>query len=199
MARVTCRCGEMLTVTPRDPDRLKCPRCDAKIRVRRRVTKRAEVTQQSDGYIRFTCACGRRLKVHTEERLEAGKCPDCGRIVPVSDSAWQAGLMPPSPWGQSSASRSDPNTRTQDMDAADLRYLEQWTARHEPHEGGAPGSELTTTSHQAPDTLRATWVNPQSTPSAVKTEAGLRICPRCARPLHMSAIVCRACGEPVSK
>jgi len=33
----------------------------------------------------------------------------------------------------------------------------------------------------------------------VKMEAGLRLCARCGKPLHISATVCRSCGEPVPK
>jgi ribosomal protein L40E len=36
-------------------------------------------------------------------------------------------------------------------------------------------------------------------PAAVKAEAGLRVCPRCGRPLHLSAVTCRDCGAPVPK
>jgi hypothetical protein len=33
----------------------------------------------------------------------------------------------------------------------------------------------------------------------VKVEAGLRVCPRCGRPVHLSAEVCRQCGASVPK
>ena len=85
MAQVTCRCGETLKVTSGDPDRLTCPRCGAKIRIRRSPAQRPEATESGDGYVRFNCPCGRRLKVRGDERPEAGKCPDCGRIVPVPE------------------------------------------------------------------------------------------------------------------
>ena len=39
---VTCRCGETLKVRSGDPDRLTCPRCGAKIRIRRSPAQRPE-------------------------------------------------------------------------------------------------------------------------------------------------------------
>ena len=101
MARVTCRCGEMLTVTTGDPDRLTCSRCGAKIRVRRSPAQRPEAAESEDGYVRFNCPCGRRLKVRADERPEAGKCPDCGRIVPVPEfDGTEATAMSPGSRGQ---------------------------------------------------------------------------------------------------
>jgi hypothetical protein len=75
------------------------------------------------------------------------------------------------------------------MDAADLARLEQWASGHLGRLGTAgPAQGLgTTTSHEALDA------------AAVKMEAGLRVCPRCGKPVHMSATVCRDCGEPVPK
>ena len=65
-----------------------------------------------------------------------------------------------------------------------------------------------TISNQAPSPPRHTkhWtlfppmaVAQNSASPAMKMEAGLRVCPRCGKPLHMSATVCRSCGEPVAK
>ena len=35
--------------------------------------------------------------------------------------------------------------------------------------------------------------------SVVKFETGLRVCPRCKKPLHLSADNCRECGMPVPR
>jgi hypothetical protein len=193
MARVTCRCGETLKVRSTDPDRLVCPRCGAKIRVRRSPTvpPRMGGGGAGDGYVRFHCPCGRRLKVQAQDRPEAGKCPDCGRVVPVPDSAWlQMGAVDtPGPGGPAYPGRTSPEARTEDMDAADLARLEQWASGHlgNPVAADPPQGLLTTTSYEALDA------------AAVKMEAGLRVCPRCGKPVHMSATVCRDCGAPVSK
>ena len=40
---------------------------------------------------------------------------------------------------------------------------------------------------------------PAPPPPGGKAEAGMRICPRCGKPVHLSAIVCRACGAHVPK
>src|SRR6516225_1388802 len=113
MARVTCRCGEVLKVKSGGPERIDCPRCGARIRLRRRSSASTPaslqgVSETEDGYIRFVCPCGRRLKVRAADRPEAGKCPDCGRVVPVPESAWSdAASVARSP-------RSDPDARTED-------------------------------------------------------------------------------------
>ena len=92
MARVTCRCGETLQVKSGDPDRLVCWKCGAKIRVHRSPSapRASAAAAPDDGYVRFNCPCGRRLKVQAADRPDAGKCPDCGRVVPVPDAAWDS-------------------------------------------------------------------------------------------------------------
>ena len=79
MARVTCRCGEAIEAPGGGVEKVVCPRCRTRIRIRR-PSDRAD-----DGYIRFPCPCGRRLKVRAAGGIEAGKCPDCGRVVPIPD------------------------------------------------------------------------------------------------------------------
>ncbi len=198
MARVTCRCGETLKVTLGDPERLTCPRCGAKIRVRRRPSQRPEATESEDGYVRFYCPCGRRLKVRSDERPEAGKCPDCGRIVPVPELAWNE-TADASP-GLRGQSRTHPNARTEDMDAADLERLERWASSYKAASNrNQQAGDESTTSHQALSAVSPAAMAEDSSSPVMKTEAGLRVCPRCGKPLHMSATVCRSCGEPVPK
>ena len=86
MPRVTCRCGEKLKVDPDGPERIECPKCGAKIRLRR-LPPPPPMGEAGDGFLRFLCPCGRRLKVPAADRPVAGKCPDCGRVVPVPTSA----------------------------------------------------------------------------------------------------------------
>jgi hypothetical protein len=201
MARVMCRCGESLKVSRADPDRLTCPRCGAKVRIRRSAVADPPAATTGDGYIRFYCPCGRRLKVRLVERPEAGKCPDCGRIVPVPESAWHAATDFQGAGTKHQAGQPGAGARTEDMDATDLERLERWASRilaksnHvEPSRGDA-----STTSHQALEVASAVEERAADPPPMVKMEAGLRVCPRCGKPLHMSATVCRSCGEPALK
>lgn len=190
MAWVTCRCGEKLEVDRDGPDRVVCPGCQARIRVRRTETSAAR-----DGLIRFHCPCGRRLKVRAEDRPEAGRCPDCGQVVPVPNvaarvpsvgsGAAMASVPKTSNAGVPNASFREDEGRTQEMDASDLARLQRWAARH----GVMPGDEPS-----APIPPPSQAEIPYSPPPALRVEAGLRICPKCKRPLHMSAIVCRSCG-----
>jgi hypothetical protein len=192
MPRVTCRCGEKLKVPAEHPEHLSCPRCGAKIRLRRGLP-RANVGD-GDGFIRFLCPCGRRLKVPAEERPKAGRCPDCGRVVPVPISA--LGMVAKAP------EKNDDETRTQDLDAAELAELERWSERHLASSGQATG--LSTASGPVAvaagdnDGL-ALASSGMPRPSVVKFEAGLRVCPRCKKPLHLSADNCRECGMPVPR
>ena len=196
MARVTCRCGETLDVPPTDPERLTCLRCGAKIRVRRSPEKQRTTAPSADGFVRFYCPCGRRLKVRIEEQSKSGKCPDCGRIVPVPQSArLPAGKTSKQVHGQSG--RPPSGTRTEDMDAADFEHLDQWSRRHQPkaslseklEPGHAPGAQMEARHFHHVDSV------PLKVPETVKVEAGLRVCTRCRKPLHLSATVCRFCGE----
>src|SRR5262249_49064371 len=147
-----------------------------------------------DGYLRFLCPCGRRLKVREESGLEAGKCPDCGRIVPVADSA----RATPSPVEDSV--RGDPNARTDEMDGDDLAQLEEWAAQRSgsgsPNGGGGNATTALVATASGTDFGQ---VAPGSPSSMVKFEAGLRVCPRCGKPVHLSATTCRECGSPVPR
>jgi hypothetical protein len=192
MARVTCRCGEKITVQAESPDRINCPRCGARIRLRRSDVQARNAGQTDDGYCRFYCPCGRRLKVPNQGRPEAGKCPDCGRVVPVPESTLLAS------GSAGNASPTDPEARTEEMNADDLARLERWAARHlslssrraEPAAGTANNQQ------GAEENLGAVGV---SLPSVVKFEAGLRVCPRCRKPVHLGVSHCRECGSPVPR
>ncbi len=192
MAQVTCRCGEVIDVQPSSPDRIDCPKCAAKIRLRRRGQSAGSLPgagETVDGFVRFFCPCGRRLKVRASGRPEAGKCPDCGRVVPVPDSAW-AGPAP------MAISADDSESRTEEMDGEDLARIQEWTANHLGQSGGA-GLNHDDTPAAMPPVL---GFGPDATQSSkVKFEAGLRVCPACGKPVHLSATTCRECGSPVPR
>src|SRR5437879_886694 len=103
MTRAYCRCGQLLSVPAGSSDRVVCPQCGKRVRVRRIG---AAPEDQGDGFLRFFCPCGRRLKVSAVEPPAHGKCPDCGRIVPVP--------------AQGMVTSGHPEARTEDLSAVDL-------------------------------------------------------------------------------
>jgi len=160
--------------------RIVCPKCGAKVRIKRKESQAgSSVMMPPDGFIRFQCPCGRRLKVEAANPPELGQCPDCGRIVPV----------PPLPTVQAPGP-GHPETPTAELSAEDLMALARWAQSHnQPAAGGsgpAADSGSTADAHTVPETTR-------------KIEAGLRVCPSCGRPVHLGSVVCRSCGAQVPK
>lgn len=88
MAKVKCRCGNEVLFEPApgvDTVKVLCHRCGSRIRVRLGSDfKSIEASKENDGFVRFFCPCGRRLKVAAKSPMPShGRCPDCGRTVPV--------------------------------------------------------------------------------------------------------------------
>jgi hypothetical protein len=199
MARVSCRCGEKIKVQPDSPDRIDCPTCGARIRLRRPSLKVSGA--EGDGYLRFLCPCGRRLKVPAADRPVAGRCPDCGRVVPVPASVRSpTGINP----GRAPAP-ADSEARTAELDTNDLAQLDQWASRYcsQSSHPDVPGSTTTSLVPVATGTNPTDQAkfNSSAMPvnSVVKFEAGLRVCPRCQKPIHLGATRCRECGNPVPR
>jgi hypothetical protein len=159
MPRATCRCGEILDVPDDGSERVVCPKCKARIRIRRGASAGAE----DDRFIRFPCPCGRRLKVSAQNPPAHGKCPDCGRVVPVPTSSVLG----------------DPEGTTEELSSADMLKLNEWAKSHTKEDGGAPSAA--------------------TPPAATRSEAGLRVCPGCGKPIHLGATQCLRCGIPVPK
>jgi adenine-specific DNA methylase len=202
MARVTCRCGETLDVTPGNPDRLTCLRCGAKIRVRRSSKNQRATGPPGDGFVRFYCPCGRRLKIRIEEESELGKCPDCGRIVPVPESARLAtGNTSKHAQDQRQNTRPLSGMRTVEMDAVDLANLDQWARCHQAKasQPEQPQDSLTIDAKRQSRNPTRTGATPLEVSKTLNVEAGLHLCTRCGKPLHFSASVCRCCGEPAPR
>jgi hypothetical protein len=88
---------------------------------------------------------------------------------------------------------------TAELDAEDLDVLDRWAEGHLASPPAPPGVV------EPVDPRRAS-TPPLPVPAPVaaievpaRAEAGLRVCPRCGRPLHLSAEACRNCGAPVPR
>lgn len=185
MATANCRCGQVLTVSS-PSERVVCPKCGARVRIRVRPDE-----APADGFIRFDCPCGRRLKVPAEDRPTHGKCPDCGRVVPVPRPAAQANLPP-----------GHPETPTADLSPADIATLERWSRDHMARASSAGIDPSTARLEGLPNlATTTTQADVLAVPNApvARVEVGLRTCPRCHKPVHLQAEVCHACGAPVPR
>ena len=175
MARATCRCGQPLEVPPEGVEHVTCPRCAAKVRIirkRREGDPGGSDASPGDGFVRFSCPCGRRLKVSAIDRPTHGKCPDCGKIVPVPANA-----------GSSSSVAESP---TEELATTDRAMLDAWAKSHLARGNGNRNSSSSTAEMALDSPARS-------------AEAGFRVCPRCGKPIHLNADTCRACGIPVPK
>jgi predicted RNA-binding Zn-ribbon protein involved in translation (DUF1610 family) len=184
MPRAVCRCGQALAV-PEDGRRVVCPKCGARVRVR--LPGEAPPPSSPDGFIRFHCPCGRRLKVPAAERPTHGRCPDCGRVVPVPSTAERAALPP-----------GHPETPTAEMAAADRATLERWVRDHQARTGSGDLAETPAVAPPRPAPEPSTALSAGAS-GAPRVEAGLRTCPRCGRPVHMQARTCPDCGAAVPR
>lgn len=170
MPRAICRCGQELSLPADGPERIVCPYCNAKVRIRR------PAGGAGDGFIRFSCPCGRRLKVPAIDPPAHGQCPDCRRIVPVPA---RPGALPP----------GHPEAPTEDLAPADAALLDRWVRDHLARSPGSGPDDAATPPH----------VTIRSAGPIARSEVGLRICPRCKKPVHLGADVCRECGTPVPR
>ena len=119
MSRAACRCGQILDVPAGGDGRVVCPKCKARVRLRR-----GAAGEDVARFIRFPCPCGRRLKVNAKDRPTHGKCPDCGRVVPVP----------------STSTAVDPEAKTEELSRAQMQRLDEWIKAHQTAEGDAAGT-----------------------------------------------------------
>lgn len=78
---VTCTCGKTIRLSPQYAGKIiRCPHCHAEVAVRhdRSPTIQGDAGTPGDGFIRFTCTCGQRMKVPSRYAGRFGKCPRCG-------------------------------------------------------------------------------------------------------------------------
>ena len=158
-----------------------------------------EMDAAGDGFVRFHCPCGRRLKVPAKGGPRRASAPTAGGL--------SRSLRPRGP-------RQSPGKNR--YQAIPKHGPRKWTPTTWPAwKNGprriwpipiAPATRATKTTSLVPvlpgtDPVADTaYINPATPPnSAVKFEAGMRICPRCKKPIHLGASTCRACGTPVPR
>jgi hypothetical protein len=190
MPRAICRCGEPLTVPMNGApsERVVCPGCGARVRVRRGTGAGAAAdATEVDGYLRFFCPCGKRLKVPAVNPPTHGKCPDCGSVVPVPKAGLGASGLPP----------GHPETPTTELSPGDLAELERWSHDHLARAARAvedPQTQILRT----PTPAESAPPEPPPASDLPRAEVGLRLCPNCRRPVHLGRDVCQ-CGTPVPR
>ncbi len=170
MGAAVCRCGQALEIPSADVGYVVCPKCSAKVRIIRKPRSGPEGAVEGDGFVRFACSCGRRLKVSLADRPSHGKCPECGKIVPIPAKSYAEAL------------NAQSETPTQEMPAADAAALEAWSKDH----------------LARANTPQSTAEMP-SEPQNRRAEAGMRVCPNCGKPIHLGADTCRGCGTAVPR
>jgi hypothetical protein len=175
MPRAICRCGENLNIPNDGTRRTVCPRCGARVKLRIPISD-AAAAGSSDGFIRFFCPCGRRLKVNALDPPTHGKCPDCGRVVPVPITTHAIG---------------NPESSTEELSTADREMLDRWAHDQTSRRGAPPDSGATSTPLLQSPIASASGLE--------RAEVGLRVCPRCGKPVHLGADVCRHCGTAVPR
>ncbi len=175
MIQATCRCGQLLKVPDEGNERVVCPSCGKRVRVRRTSRPASEGGQgesegqgDGDGYLRFFCTCGRRLKVPAKSPPTHGKCPDCARIVPVP-----------------TASTIRLKDRTEDLGPQEIEQLRHWAAEHIRKGSRVPAGVIAEAR--------------SASALADGKEEGFRLCPNCGKPLHLRADNCQVCGTPVPR
>ncbi len=124
-------------------------------------------------FIRLVCGCGQRLKVPAENPPSHVRCRDCQRVVAVPIR-----------------NAKELEVGTEELVATDHASLEQWKASH--RERGSrvprdvPPGAVTELQEADDETIH-------------RSEAGLRVCPSCGRPIHLGASACLHCGLDVPR
>ncbi len=85
----TCSCGRTITVSRQYAGKVvRCPACKGKITVPDNIEPthpeaRLSALADNDGYVRFACSCGKRIKMPGRYAGRLGKCPQCGAKVRI--------------------------------------------------------------------------------------------------------------------
>ncbi len=199
MLRVTCRCGEKLSILARAPSGWTVPSAEPRSGCAGRLPRKRMKGAMA------SCASSARAAAGSRCRSRDALWPGVARIADAS-SRFPRPRRARSTRAQGKNSRKmTPKARTEELDTDDLTLLRDWAARHAAAASDAevpsPGS---TALHNVDDSAGLGGSlefmrGGASPPSTVKFETGLRICPRCKKPVHSSAANCRECGTPVPR
>lgn len=148
-----------------------------------RIRQKPAESPPNDGFLRFACPCGRRLKVMAAAPPTSGKCPDCGRLVPVPDASQLSAKAP-----------GHPEAPTTELNVVDRDVIDGWKALHR-----ARNPEAFAQASAAKPVAPAAKPAHDAAPAEDRQEVGLRVCPSCGKPVHLGAEACRSCGTPVPR
>jgi hypothetical protein len=84
----------------------------------------------------------------------------------------------------------DPEAPTGELSREDMAQLEEWSRKYGVEDPLVPKSPSTV------DIPPATAAKP---PTSWKSEAGMRVCPQCGKPIHLGSEECTACGVAVPR
>jgi hypothetical protein len=89
LIHVACSCGKTIKASLQYEGKIvRCPRCKGAVKITRGGrggTVRADVPAQ-DGYVRFTCSCGKSIRASARYAGRRAKCPRCGATVRVPNA-----------------------------------------------------------------------------------------------------------------
>lgn len=87
--RFTCSCGKRIKVPAKYAGKTgKCPACKRQLTIPEQSASGSKTTSPEPvkgpkQFIRFTCSCGKRLKVPASLAGRTGKCPNCKRRIQI--------------------------------------------------------------------------------------------------------------------
>ena len=89
--RFTCSCGKKVKVPAKYAGKTeRCPGCGSQVRISEKSGSERETTsleseKPKEKFIRFSCTCGKRLKMPEEYAGNKGKCPNCKKQIQIPE------------------------------------------------------------------------------------------------------------------
>ncbi|MFO0951666.1 MAG: hypothetical protein U0835_11050 [Isosphaeraceae bacterium] len=136
MPRATCRCGQKLSFPADGPDRVICPKCNSRIRVKRAESAATAVPSAENS--KWTATGTRGSPALRPSAQGATRCPapgrkcrpDCGRVVPVPATTVSTATLT----SRSSPGSGHAEVPTEVMSAAEVA-LDRWSESHRERPG----------------------------------------------------------------